>query len=148
MDNLSMKVEYDDGTWAMIPSAVGADKVDYLRAIQNYQPKPVVEVAVKDHPMKIGDEGTVGEGIPAEYTQTQEQLYDYGAARIAAYPTTERQLEALFDARKGDNTKQTAIDGHIEIVKAKFPVNSTTYTNVELDAALTELKKDSKWTDD
>ena len=38
------------------------------------------------------------------------------------------QLEALYDSRKGDNTKQEAIDAHIEIVKAKFPVDSKIYS--------------------
>ena len=150
MTTLDMKVEYDDGTWASIPSSVGEDKTYYLTMIQRYQPKPTTEVSLADHPMKIGDEGVVGEGIPEELVHT-EDIYevDYGAARIMAYPKVERQLEALYDARvKKDDTKQKAIDGHIEIVKAKFPVNDTLYDYEAMDKAIGELKKDSKWTDD
>ena len=150
MDTTSMKVEYSDGSWAEIPSQLGGDKEYYLTAIQNFQPKSVAPVSLKDHPMKIGDEGVVGEGIPEELVQT-EDIYevDYGAARIMAYPKVERQLEALYDARvKKDDTKQKAIDAHIEIVKAKFPVNDTLYDYEALDKAMDELKKDSKWTDD
>ena len=150
MDTTSMKVEYSDGTWAEIPSQLGAEKEYYLRAIQNFQPKSVTPVALKDHPMKIGDEGVVGEGIPEEFVhQNDVTEIDYGAARVIAYPTVERQLEALYDARiKKDDTKQKAIDGHIAIVKAKFPVNDTLYDSKAIDEALTELKKDPKWTDD
>ena len=100
--------------------------------------------------MKIGDEGVVGEGIPEEFVhQNDVTEIDYGAARVIAYPTVERQLEALYDVRvKKDDTKQKAIDGHIAIVKAKFPVNDTLYDSKAIDEALTELKKDAKWTDD
>lgn len=150
MDTYSMKVEYEDGTWADIPSQLGAEKEYYLRAIQNFQPRAVEPVALSDHPMKVGDEGTVGEGLPEEWlVKDDEQQIDYGAARVMAYPTLHRQLEALYDVRvKSDDTKQKAIDAHIAIVKAKFPVNDTLYDNKAIDAALTELKKDAKWTDD
>ena len=100
---------------------------------------------------KIGDEGVVGEGIPEEFQHQTNDVteIDYGAARIIAYPTVERQLEALYDARvKKDDTKQKAIDGHIAIVKTKFPVDDTTYSRQDIDKALGELKEDSKWTDD
>ena len=150
MDTTSMKVEYSDGTWAEVPSQLGAEKEYYLRAIHNLQPKSVTPVSLKDHPMKIGDEGVCGEGIPEEFVHTEDVTeIDYGAARLMAYPTVERQLEALYDVRiKKDDTKQKAIDGHIAIVKAKFPVDDTTYSRQDMDKALGELKKDSKWTDD
>ena len=150
MDTTSMKVEYSDGTWAEVPSQLGAEKEYYLRAIHNLQPKSVAPVSLKDHPMKIGDEGVVGEGIPEEFVHTEDVTeIDYGAARVLAYPTVERQLEALYDTRvKKDDTKQKAIDGHRAIVKAKFPVDDTLYNAADMDKALGELKKDSKWTDD
>ena len=58
MDTYSMKVEYEDGTWAMIPSVPDMDKDFYLIQIKNYQPKDT-EVALNDHPMKLGDEGVL-----------------------------------------------------------------------------------------
>ena len=148
MDTLSMKVEYEDGSWALIPSQVGADKEYYLWQIKGFQPKAVEPVAIKDHPMKLGDEGIVGEGLEEKKEEPEISELNYGGARREAYPQIENQLEALYDARQGDDTKQKAIDGHIEIVKAKFPKNDKLYTLKELDEAITELKKDSKWTDD
>ncbi len=148
MDTYSMKVEYDDGSWALIPSQVSAEKEYYLLQIKDFQPKAVDPVAIKDHPLKVGDEGTVGEGLEEEEKPTEAEAINYGFARRAAYPQLENQLEAMYDARQGDDTKQKAIDGHIEIVKAKIPKDDKIYTYEELDAAITELKKDSKWTDD
>ena len=148
MDTVSMKVEYEDGSWALIPSQVGADKEYYLWQIKGFQPKAVEPVAIKDHPMKLGDEGTVGEGLEEKKEEPEISELNYGGARREAYPQIENQLEAMYDARKGDDTKQKAIDGHIEIVKAKFPKNDKLYTLKELDEAITELKKDPKWTDD
>ena len=149
MDTVSMKVENDDGSWALIPSRVGADKEYYLLQIQDFQPRAVEPVALTDHPLKVGDEGTVGEGLEKEEPPTAEETkIDYGFARRSAYPQIENQLEALYDSRQGDSTTQTAIDGHIGIVKAKFPKDDKMYTLQELDAAITELKKDPKWTDD
>ena len=148
MDTLSMKVEYEDGSWALIPSQVGADKEYYLWQIKGFQPKAVEPVAIKDHPMKLGDEGIVGEGLEEKKEEPEISELNYGGARREAYPQIENQLEAMYDARKGDDTKQKAIDGHIEIVKAKFPKDDKLYTLKELDEAITELKKDSKWTDD
>ena len=149
MDTVSMKVEYDDGSWALIPSRVGADKEYYLLQIQDFQPRAVEPVALTDHPLKVGDEGTVGEGLEKEEPPTAEETkIDYGFARRSAYPQLENQLEAMYDARQGDDTKQKAIDAHIEIVKAKIPKDDKIYTYEELDAIITELKKDSKWTDD
>lgn len=146
MTTLDMKVEYDDGTWASIPSSVGEDKTYYLTMIQRYQPKPTTEVSLTDHPMKIGDEGTVGEGVPEGDSAPSE--YDYGAARGVCYPTIGLQFDALYHARNGDSSKQTAIDAHIAMVKAKFPNDSTMYSLSALDTALSELKADSKWVDD
>ena len=148
MDTLSMKVEYEDGSWALIPSQVGADKEYYLWQIKGFQPKAVEPVAIKDHPMKLGDEGVVGEGLEEKTEEPEISELNYGGARREAYPQIENQLEAMYDARQGDDTKQKAIDGHIEIVKAKFPKNDKLYTLKELDEAITELKKDPKWTDD
>ena len=148
MDTLSMKVEYDDGSWALIPSQVGADKEYYLLQIKGFQPKAVDPVAIKDHRLKVGDEGTVGEGLETETTAEDSEI-NYGAARRTTYPLIQSQLEALYDSRvNSDNTKQDAIDGHIGIVKAKFPKDDKIYTLDELDTAMTELKKDPKWTDD
>ena len=148
MTTTQMKVEYEDGTWAQIASSPKMDKTYYLTMIDRYHHTNNAEVAIKDHPMKVGDEGIVGEGLEEKKEEPEISELNYGGARREAYPQIENQLEALYDARQGDDTKQKAIDGHIEIVKAKFPKNDKLYTLKELDEAITELKKDSKWTDD
>ena len=101
------------------------------------------------HPSSEWVCGRFGEGLEKEEPPTAEETkIDYGFARRSAYPQLENQLEAMYDARQGDDTKQKAIDGHIEIVKAKIPKDDKIYTYEELDGIITELKKDSKWTDD
>ena len=141
-----MKVEYEDGSWASIPSTAGATKVDYLIQIQNMLPTSASDVPISEHPMKIGDEGVVGEGIPADEQPDYEWKWD--GARAVNYPSYSVQLEALYDARKGDNTKLDAIDAHIEMVKTKFPKDSKIWSIIEMEAATKELQADSRWVTD
>ena len=144
MDTYSMKVEYEDGTWAMIPSVPNMDKDFYLIQIQNHQPKDS-EVALKDHPMKIGDEGVVGEGISEEAKYDGNPSWGYDDARAIAYPSSGCQWDALYWAGKGNNTFQDAINVHIEMVKEKFPKNDTKYTPEQMETAMKELMADSRW---
>lgn len=144
ISTLEMKVEYEDGSWASIPSVAGADKVDYLIQIQNMLPVGQSEVPIADHPMKIGDEGVVGEGIPPE-ADLPDYEFTWDAARATNMPAFSVQLEALYDARKGDNTGLDAIDAHIEMVKAKFPKDSKIYSIIEMEAITKELMADSRW---
>ena len=144
MDTYSMKVEYDDGTWAMIPSIPEMDKNYYLTQIRNYQPKDT-EVAIKDHPMKIGDEGVVGEGIVEDESLYQITEWDYANARSMAYPDSGKQWDAFYWAGKGDDTLQKAINVHIEMVKEKFPKDMTPLSTPEMEVAMKELEADSRW---
>ena len=144
MDTYSMKVEYDDGTWAMIPSIPEMDKNYYLTQIRNYQPKDT-EVAIKDHPMKIGDEGVVGEGIVEDESLYQITEWDSANARAMAYPDSGKQWDAFYWAGKGDDTLQKAINVHIEMVKEKFPKDMTPLSTPEMEAAMKELEADSRW---
>jgi len=142
ISDLQFKVEYDDGTWAIIPSVAGQDKNYYLGQIKHFAPKHSV-VKVADHPMKIADEGTVGAGYTAP--SQPETTMDYKWARAMAYTSMGGQFDAAMKARKGDDTEQKAHDAHQLIVKAKFPKDSKMYTASEWDAAIVELKKDSAW---
>ena len=145
MDTYSMKVEYEDGTWAMIPSIPEQDKNYYLIQIKGYQPKDT-QVAVKDHPMKVGDEGVVGEGIeegPTEYNAVEE--WDYANARAVAYPSSAKQWDGYYWLGKGDDTLHKAIIAHIEMVKEKFPKDMTPLSVAEMETAMKELEKDSRW---
>ena len=143
VDTKSINVTYEDGTVLFIPTATGANKEYYARQIKSYQPKTVVEVPVKDIPYKKGDTGTVGDDIPAESAPT-EIKYGYKYARSLCYPIYEAYIEAEYPYASGGNaTKKAALDAHIKLVQDNIPEDSTQYTQAEIDAKLTELKKDS-----
>lgn len=46
---------------------------------------------------------------------------NYASRRKAEYPSVEEQLDAAYEARQGNNTKQIEIDERIQRVKEKFP---------------------------
>ena len=146
MDSYSMKVEYEDGTWATIPSIPEQDKNYYLIHIKGYQPKDT-QVAVKDHPMKVGDEGVVGEGIEDDPDAQLDLIdqWDYANARAIAYPSSAKQWDAYYWLGKGDDTLHKAIIAHIEMVKEKFPKDMTPLSVAEMETAMKELEKDSRW---
>ena len=45
----------------------------------------------------------------------------YASRRKAEYPSVEEQLDAAYEARQGNNTKQIEIDERIRRAKEKFP---------------------------
>ena len=51
-----LKVEYEDGSWAQIPSVAGLSKNNWHSLINDYSPKTRVE-KLEDIPWNIGDEG-------------------------------------------------------------------------------------------
>jgi len=144
IDTLKMKVDYEDGSWAYIPSEKGKDKAWYAQRIVDYCSTPQEPVAIVDHPMKLGDEGEVGDGIP-EVEEPEITYYPASECREFCYPTDAQQLEGLYDARIGDNTLLTACDAHIKLVKDSIALDSTQYTFDQMKAKLEELKKDSKF---
>ena len=144
IDTLKMKVEYSDGSWALIPSEKGKDKAFYAQRIVDFCATPQEPVAVTDHPMKLGDEGEVGDGVP-EVEEPEVTYYSASELREFCYPTDNQQMESLYDARIGDNTLLTAVDAHIKFVKDSIALDSTKYTMEQMEAKLKELKADSKF---
>lgn len=144
IDTLKMKVEYSDGSWALIPSEKGKDKAWYSQKIVDFCSTPQEPVAVVDHPFKVGDEGEVGDGLP-EVEEPEIQYYSWDDVREYCYPTDNQQFEAIYDARNGDSTLLTAVDAHIQLVKDSIAKDSTKYTFDEMKAKFEELKKDSKF---
>ena len=140
-DSFRIKVEYEDGSWAQIPTAKEMILRDYLLNIQAFQPK--TGVSTDDLPVKVGDEGTVGE-IPEDPTDGTA-IYDYKLARQECYPDVSFQVEADYKARNGDDSMQKGIDGNIALIKAKFPVSDTLLTWTQWDTARKELIADSNW---
>ena len=140
-DSFKIKVEYEDGSWAQIPTAKNMILRDYLLNIQAFQPK--TGVSTDDLPIKVGDEGTVGE-IPEDPTDGSV-CYDYRTARLECYPDVIIQLEAMSDARNGDDTNLKGIDSNIALVKAKFPKSDTLITWAEWNTASQELFNSEEW---
>ena len=56
---------------------------------------------------------------------------DYKTARRETYPTLAEQLDALYWARQGDDTKQKAIDDEIKVIKDRYPKGMTPFTLAE-----------------
>jgi predicted lipid-binding transport protein (Tim44 family) len=46
---------------------------------------------------------------------------EYAEMRRAEYPSVEEQLEAAYEARQGDDSRQREIDERIRAVKEKYP---------------------------
>lgn len=140
-DSFHIKVEYDDGSWANIATAIGMTKRDYAQAISAFRPK--TGVSTDDLPVKVGDEGTVGDISDDPYDGAA--VIDYRTAREDTYPTFDQQFEAAFKAREGDDTMQKGVDGNIKLVKAKFPVSETKLTWEQFKTAKNELWSDAGW---
>ena len=120
IDTYKMKVEYSDGSWALIPSEKGKDKAWYSQRILDFCATPEVE-------------------------EPEVQYYTASDLREFCYPAENQQFEAIYDARTGDNTLLTAVDAHIKFVKDSIALDSTKYTMEQMKAKLEELKKDSKF---
>ena len=114
-----LTVEYDDGSWAEIPVHKNYAKADYLEQIYNFSSDARNIVSVADNPIKIGDEGVVGEGI--DNTPTEEPKFSWKDVRRDAYPDLENQLEAWSDHYAGDSTKLDLVKGHVAMVKELIP---------------------------
>ncbi len=130
-------VEYEDGVLAEIPAIYGKDKAYYAEEIKkSYVVKKTI--SIDDIPYKKGDEGTVGDDIPVDTTK-----HDYKICRDYCYPDGYELVNALYLSRNGDSSAQTAVDAHIKLVNDGIPADSTTYTEQEIEAKLTQFKKDS-----
>ena len=135
VDTLKIKVEYGDGSWALIPTLKDADKAYYAQRIVDFCQTPQEPVPIKDIPYQIGHEGEVGDDIggvdPTAVTYPASELREY------CYPAFGQQLDALYKARLGDNTMQTKIDAHIKFVKDNITMDDKQYTFEEMN----EIKK-------
>ncbi len=148
-----IQVEYSDGSWANIPiDGNWKSKTDYLKAIKAWSAEARDTVAVTDNPIKIGDEGVVGDGVP-DQTPTEAPKFTWKQIRSLLYPSYEQQQEAFTDKEIYSNTKKwDVIVTHIAMVKekvAKEPLNSEggqdkNYTWEQFEALETECKADSR----
>jgi hypothetical protein len=126
-----LKVEYEDGSWAQIPSVAGLSKNNWHSLINDYSPKTRVE-KLEDIPWNIGDEGETNDDI------SEPQTYSYDATRLQLYPSNTEINIALYESRKGNNTPLTSIDKRITDAQTLVPVDKDKlYTELEI----TELQE-------
>jgi hypothetical protein len=140
VDTYKIEVTYENGKQALIPTVDGADKAYYADLIKRSYPETITEVAVDSVPYKKDDTGTVGDDIPA----VTEEKFDYKFARSLAYPPTESLIGAMYPfVSGGTDSEKIKVDAHIKLVQDAIPADSTQYTFAEVQAKITEFKKDS-----
>jgi len=121
-----LKVEYEDGSWAQIPSVAGLSKNAWHSLINDYSPKTRVE-KLEDIPWNIGDEADTTDDI------SEAPKYSWEAARFYLYPTSEELTTALYESRKGNNTPLTNYDTKMTEVNTLVPVDDNKiYTHEEV----------------
>jgi hypothetical protein len=131
-----LKVEYEDGSWAQIPSIAGLSKNAWHSIINQYAPKPRVE-KLEDIPWNIGDEDTTEKDI------SEPKTFSYDAARLQLYPSDLEMLIALYESRKGNNAPLTSVDKRITDAQALVPVdNDKLYTEAEITEMTEKLLVD------
>ncbi len=114
----SITVEYGDGTHALIPIEKQQDKNAIKETVKSFNNtfEPFAKVA--DVPVSVGDEFDLD---PA----AEDADVDYRQARLAHYPRLQKQMDAAYWARQGDDTQQKAVDAEIDNVKTKIPKSWT-----------------------
>jgi|TARA_R100000152_G_C6768199_1_gene193621 hypothetical protein len=124
----SVSVDYDDGSYAVVPITKNMDLNQIKDSIAGYNNPPSPFDKVGDIPLKVGDE--------IEYVRSEEDdNLTYAQARAANYPSVGSQLDALYWERQGDDTQRKLYDVKIKEVKDKIP-KSGTYKKSEVDTLL------------
>ncbi len=131
-----IKVEYADSSWARIPISKQLKKDDIRQlAIDFYNVEAVKFDKVSDVPVQVNYEDDTDTAIVAEDPPT----WTYAQARASVYPTLGAQFDALYWARKGDDSHQTKIDTEIAKVKTDWPKTMSTMSQAEYEAKIKEL---------
>tara|TARA_Y100000114_G_scaffold109301_1_gene102752 strand:- start:2120 stop:2530 length:411 start_codon:yes stop_codon:yes gene_type:complete len=124
----SVKAEYEDGSWALVPVTKGQDQATIYDLIHTYGNKSIPFDKVSDVPVTIS----------SNYIDASPEIdptVSYEVARDTHYPPVGDQLDALYWAREGDDTNLKAVDEAIKTVKTKIPKGST-YKTSELSTLL------------
>ena len=120
----SVKAEYEDGSWALVPVTKGQDQATIYDLIHTYGNKSIPFDKVSDVPVTIS----------SNYIDASPKIdptVSYEVARAYHYPQIGDQLDALHWAREGDDTTLKAVDESIKTVKSKIPKGST-YKNSQV----------------
>ena len=114
----TVKVQYEDDSWALVPISKTQTKKDIHQLILSYNNTPTPFANIKDVPVSA-----TSDFIEAEVDE--DQAVTYKAARASHYPPVGDQMDALHWAREGDDTNLKAIDTAIKTVKTKIPKGKT-----------------------
>ena len=110
----TVKVEYEDGTYALVPIEKMQNKEAITQTVSSYNHTIEPFDKVSDVPVSVGE--------VLEVTGSSDDVdVDYRDARLAHYPRVNRQMDAAYWAREGDDTQQKAVDAEILNVKTKIP---------------------------
>ena len=132
-----LKIEYEDGSWAQIPSVGGLTKTEWHHLINSYAPRPRCE-KLADIPWEIGEEEDTTTDLEPAPT------YSYEAARLYMYPSDIELMLAEHEARKGNTSPINVIDKHIADILTLVPVDeSKVYTHAEVIALREKLEQET-----
>lgn len=132
-----LKIEYEDGSWAQIPSVGGLSKTEWHHLINSYAPRPRCE-KLSDIPWEIGEEEDTTTDLEPAPT------YSYEAARLYLYPSDIELMLAEHEARKGNTGPINVIDKHITDILTLVPVDeSKVYTHAEVIALREKLEQET-----
>ena len=126
----SMKIEYNDSSWAVIPIEKTYDETLLKDLISRYHNVDKSFAKVEDIPLALNFEGDTEDDL------TKPNSWSYADMRKIEYPNMGDQFGALNKARLGDNTEITKIDEVIADVKAKYPKDSKKYTDEDMAGAV------------
>ena len=130
----SVKVEYEDGSWANVPIIGTMTKNDIVAGIDAFATKPLFS-STSDVPISVGD---TGDSTDRE-EEPEKKAITYAVARSRNYPERGDQWDALYWQRKGDDSHITKIDEAIADTKAKWPKDLAVMTETEYNAKVKEL---------
>tara|TARA_B100001250_G_scaffold342664_1_gene311032 strand:- start:534 stop:965 length:432 start_codon:yes stop_codon:yes gene_type:complete len=130
----SVKVEYEDGSWANVPIHGNMTKNDVVAAIDSYATKLGFK-STSDIPLSVGD---TGESTDRD-TEAEPKDITYAVARSRIYPERGDQWDALYWQRKGDDSHMVKIDEAIADTKTKWPKDLAVMTETEYNAKVKEL---------
>lgn len=111
----TVKVEYEGGGFAIVPIEKGDDKATVISKCNSWDNTPKPFDSKADIPVAVGDVLEFNE------VELEDPNVDYRAARLEHYPSLEKQMDAAYWARQGDDTQQKTVDAEILNVKTKIP---------------------------
>tara|TARA_R100001509_G_scaffold140079_1_gene94753 strand:+ start:416 stop:832 length:417 start_codon:yes stop_codon:yes gene_type:complete len=111
----TISVEYEDGSVAIVPIIKGQNKTNIAEACNAWNNPNKPFDSLSDVPVAVGD---VLEYVEVEETDPD---VDYRDARLHHYPRINKQMDAAYWLRQGDDTQQKLVDAEILNVKTKIP---------------------------